>query len=254
MSAAPPVREWGPHLHGVGEVPGVNDVEWSRTKEVRERLKEAVLDRGLVSVIGPVGTGKTFSVARAAESCADLVDEVVWLEVASTLRGRALFGAFYERLCGGAPPKGATEYQLMRQLRHTMATQRRLVILDEAQYVTHQALQALRGFHSDANADFALVVIGTPELARRMPPELRSRVTGQVRFERIADAEAPKVLAAFHPRYTATEPAVLREANRRYARGEFRWWAKLLVPLNRYEPEGAKLTLATIARYAERLP
>src|SRR5690606_6352159 len=66
VSLFEPTHRWGPHLAGLRNLDDVADVEWARTKAVRIATKECALDRGLLVVCGPVGVGKTFSVARAA--------------------------------------------------------------------------------------------------------------------------------------------------------------------------------------------
>lgn len=236
---------WGPHLRGVADIDGVCEVEWRRTEATRVAVKEAALDRGFATIVGPVGVGKTFSVARAAEAAHDMVDDVVWIELSSTMRGKGLLTSMYPQLAGGEPPRGWSEAQLLAGLHASVADAHRLLIVDEAQHITLQAMHALRGLHSHPTADCGLVLIGTQALEDRLPPELKSRRTARVVAERISDTEAPGVLAAYHPTYATCDPRVLVEVNRRYARGEFRWWAKLLVRIDRYF-DGDVLELADI--------
>jgi type II secretory pathway predicted ATPase ExeA len=236
----------------VRTIDDVCDVEWQRTAAVRVALKECAYDRGLVTVIGPVGVGKTFSVARGAEALSGRIDEVCWVELSATMRGRGLLTAMYPQLAGGPAPKGASERQLIEGLHLVLADEHRLVVVDEAQHIQTQAMGALRGLHSYPTANFGLVLIGTQLLEDRLSPELRSRRTRRVVLERISDAEAPTVLADYHPLFDATEPDVLAEANRRYARGEFRWWAKLLVRADHYH-RGGGLSMADIAQLADGL-
>lgn len=236
---------WGPHLAGVRSIDDVNDVEWARTKAAREALKECALDCGLVTVVGPVGVGKTFSVARATEALEDYDAEVCWVELSATMRGKGLLTSLYPQLAGGPAPKGYSERQLTEGLHAVLSQERRVVVVDEAQHIQSQAMGALRGLHSHPTADFGLVLIGTPQLEAKLSPELKSRRTRAVEFDRITDAEAPTVLAAYHPIFAATGADVLTETNRRYARGEFRWWAKLLVRVSRYF-DGDALTMADV--------
>lgn len=255
MSAAPsqPTVPWGPHLAGVRSIDGVCDVSWDRTEAAQVALTEAALDHGLVTVIGPPGVGKTFAVARAASAVAHIVDEVNWVELSSSMRGRGLLMAMYPQLAGGPAPKGYSERQLIEGLHAVLSDCDRLVVVDEAQHIGSQAMGALRGLHSHPTARFGLVLIGTHRLEERLSPELRSRRTGNVDFQSITDAEAPAVLGAYHPVYAATDDVVLIEANRRRAHGEFRWWAKLLVRVNRYLPGADGLTMADIDQYGEGL-
>lgn len=244
---------WGAHLRGVRSLPEMSEVEWSATAEVRFALKEAAIDRGLVVVTGRVGVGKTFSVARAAEALTDAVDEVVWLELSSNIRGRALLAALYPDLAGGPPSRGDTEHQLMAGLHAAIADRHRLLVVDEAQHISRQAMHTLRGLHSHPDADCALVLVGTPELNRRLPPELRSRRTASVTLDGLADDEVASVLAAYHPIFAAAAPAVLMEANRRFARGEMRWWAKLLVRAARDLEAGEELTMDVLIEVGQGL-
>lgn len=243
----------GPHLHGVRTIPGVNDVEWSATKEVRIEMKTAAVDRGLLVVTGPVGVGKSFAVTRGAQACNNSVDQVIWLELSSTIRGRALLASLYPDLAGGNAPKGDTETQLMAGLHLAASSMWRLIIVDEAQHITLQAMHALRGLHSDLDADFGLVLVGTPRLLDRIPPEIRSRQTGEVKIDRLTNDEAPAVLAAYHSRFATVDPALLAEVNKRLAGGEFRWWAKMLVRLNRYVPADAGMSMADFRKWSKGL-
>ena len=128
------------------------------------------------------------------------------------------------------------------------------VLLDEAQLVTTEAMQMLRWLHDRADAQFALVIVGTRALEAKLPPEVSSRVVSHVRLERIADEEAAGLLADYHPLFAAADPALVAQLNRVEARGEFRWWAKFLLRAHRYLPKlGGTLDAETADVICEQL-
>ena len=233
----PTASQWGPHLKGLDGVAGLNTVATGPVSDIRVRLREAVRDRSMMLVTGDPGCGKSFAVARAVEQLDPAKVTPVWLEIATTVRGKALALDLFPQITGVNAPPAA----LLRDLRTTIAEhlseERRVLVLDEAQLVTVEAMQMLRWLHDRADAEFALVIVGTRALEKRLPPEVSSRVVSHVRLDRIADEDAPSLLADYHPLFAGADPTLVSQLNRVEARGEFRWWAKFLLRAHLYLPK-----------------
>jgi hypothetical protein len=134
----------------------------------------------------------------------------------------------YIQVTGFDPPARVRTADLRRELQTALAQHPRVLIVDEAQHANSTALRNLRWLHDKSTSDFAIVVVGTPTLWGGLPDEMKSRTAHHVQVDRIADADAPGVLAAFHPMFAAIDPGLLSTINRQNARGSFRWWAKFL--------------------------
>lgn len=220
---------WGPHYPPLRELDGVGTAATSALRRVRLRLTETARDRTVLVVTGSAGSGKSFGVGRAAEHVvAKLGHQVVWVELASSASEKALLEDLYIQVTGSEPPARTRSADLRRHLQRALAEDPRVLIVDEAQHASSMALRNLRWLHDKATSDFALVVVGTPNLWKTLPPEMRSRTAYHVEVDRIADADAAKTLTALHPFFETVTPELLADLNRQYARGSFRWWAKFL--------------------------
>lgn len=230
---------WGGHLNGLTAVPGLAAVGTDAMADVQVRISEAVRDRSLVLVTGSPGTGKSFAVARGVEAATSARPSLsaLWVELATSVRGAALARDLLPQITGVAPPPTAPLRDMRLLMAGHLARQHRLLVLDEAQHVTKEAMLLMRWLYDRHDADFALVIVGTPKLLTTLPPEMLSRVVSHVEFHRIADNDAPELLAAYHPLFTTADPALLIQLNRTEARGEFRWWAKFLLRAHRYLPQ-----------------
>jgi len=230
---------FGPHFHGLEKLNDVAAVTTDTAGDIRLRLIEAVRDRAMMLVTGSCGAGKSFAVARSVEAASNkFVDmDVAWLELATSVRGLALARDLFPQITGTQPTSGMQ----LRDLRHHMATylgeRHRVLVVDEAQHVTKEAMHLLRWLHDANQSNFGLVIVGTPMLARKLAPELVSRVTAHVHIERLADQDAPTLLGSYHPIFTTAPAELLVSLNRTQARGEFRWWAKFLLRAHHYLPQ-----------------
>lgn len=236
MQDEPSAPNWGPHYKGIGAVADVSNLITDQGSNLELRMLEAVRDWTLMLVTGDPGTGKSFATGRAVERALSTYPKLqpVWLEMAGSTRGRALAQDLIPQITGSYARPGATLRDLRQELTIDLAQEHRVIVVDEAQLVTLEALQLLRWLHDRTDARFALVIVGTEKLEHRLPPEISSRVQSHVRFGRITDAQAPGLLAAYHPIFDGADPAMISRINRLEARGEIRWWAKFLVRGHRY--------------------
>jgi DNA transposition AAA+ family ATPase len=230
--------QWGPHFHGLEEVEGLSTVRTEHGDDIRVRLAESVRDRSMMLVTGVPGSGKSFAVGRAVEdiTAAHPNLRAAWLELATSVRGRTLAQEMYPQIVGVNAPTNATLRDLRTSMTYHLCEEHRVLVLDEAQHVTTEAMQMLRWLYDRPAANFALVIVGTPTLATRIPPELVSRIVSTLHISRIADEDAPELLARYHELFVTAQPELLARLNRTEARGEFRWWAKFLLRAHRYLP------------------
>jgi hypothetical protein len=234
---------WGPHHPPLRGDTEVATVETPSLRRIRLRVASAAHDRTLMVVTGAAGSGKSFAVGRAAEAVRhDTGAEIVWVELATSASEKALMEDLYIQVTGFEPPARARTVELRRLLQRSLAERPRVLIVDEAQHANTTAMRNLRWLHDKADSDFAIVVVGTPTLWSGLPPELKSRTAYHVEVPRIADADAPGVLAGFHPLFADIAPGLLRSMNSRYARGSFRWWAKFLANAIQLGPVAGPVT------------
>lgn len=240
---------YGQHFRGIQHLHDVSDVDTPTFTAVRLRMMETIEIGGMMRVSGPVGHGKTFATARAVQYCAKRHPDmtVTWVELAGAVRGRGLAVALYEQIIGprrGARPSLA---ELRVELAEHLTTRLHLIVCDEAQHVSNEAMHLLRWLYDANGSQLVVVFCGVDELRRPMPPEINSRIVTSVRFEPIPDDEAPTLLRQFHPMFQRVDAKLLKSVNRREARGEWRWWCKFLSRATIYAANDEQITQTMFA-------
>jgi DNA transposition AAA+ family ATPase len=228
---------FGHHIKELAAVDGYQAVRWDPTTEIEVLMKEASRANSIMTITGNPGVGKSFAAGRAAEACA--VDrrhptEVVWIELSHSARGKTLLAELCEGITGLKPMPTATLASMRNELAQELTERHRLLVLDEAQHVSHEAMRALRWLLDRPETDTALVIVGLPKILTTMAPEMRSRVSYELRLDVISDDEIVGVLRAYHPIFETADGELLRTLNRVWARGRFRWWAHFLARAVRY--------------------
>lgn len=226
--------KWGPHLKGLTGAPTVATPE---IEETRIRMLEASHALTVMTVTGPVGAGKSFATARAAEACAAdpvLATEILHVELASSATEREVLIDLMVQLTGVEPRANRPVRDLRHELSDILEETHRVLILDEAQHLSQKRLHGLRWLYDVPTCDFTIVLVGTPPLLRYLSDEMDSRCARRVRIEPISDDEITGNLSAYDPLFTAVEPAVLERMNRELSRGRWRWWAQFLYTARLY--------------------
>jgi general secretion pathway protein A len=135
-------------------------------------------DKGLMAVIGDVGTGKTTLCRALLEELPAGVEAALILN--PYLSGVELLGAILDDL--GVPRQGSTQGELMAALgAHLLeaaaAGRQVVVLLDEAQHLSVDALEQIRvlsTLEAPGRKLLQVILIGQPELSARLErPELR---------------------------------------------------------------------------------
>lgn len=236
---------WGHHYPPIEHLADdLHVVEHDSFRDIGLRMLEAVKVQAMMRISGPVGHGKSFAAGRAAEMCEACFPGLVvtWVELPGATKGRALAALLYQQITGLKAPAKATLADLRTWLVEELRKERHLVICDEAQHVSTEAMHLLRWLYDAAGSQLTVVFCGVPDQGRPFPPEIRSRCLTHIRMEPIADADAFKILSQWHPLFAGMDPALVERMNKRDAKGEWRWWAKFLARAALYHPEGEPLT------------
>jgi DNA transposition AAA+ family ATPase len=192
-------------------------------ERVQESGQHVLAQAGILVLRGEPGTGKTFA---AKTMCATLDVPVLLLHLAGQARGNDVLRDLLERL---DLPTSGSKRELIERAHHALDGRRLVLLVDEAHQLNKDALLHLQYLGDQPGMRFALVMTGTTfERAFRSVPELQSRVTRQVLFERIDDKSLVKTLGAHHPVLAATEPKHLRWLDRQYGKGNLRAWDNIL--------------------------
>ncbi len=207
-----------PRLAGVDEAATINTGDFSLTQRVVGLASELL---AMVAIVGEAGLGKTFAVSSAVKKL-DL--EVVTLDSEM----RSLIRPMFSRLLGAITGIPHTdEIRTLREtLREVLAEEPRLIVLDEAQRLTHVVIEELRSLHDDPSTRFGLVFVGGHgcwEVLARYPM-LESRIIANVQFRPLAAKDVLKVIPAYHPLYCDLDPELILLIDETFAHGVFRKW------------------------------
>jgi hypothetical protein len=237
-----PMR-WGSFYKGISGLDGLRVVESPEVINVQLRMRETIDVGGMMRVSGPVGHGKSFATARAVETCAALYPDltVTWVELAGVTRGRGLAAALYEQIIGSAPPTKSSLAQIRVELVEHFTASRHLIICDEAQHVSNEAMHLIRWMFDADRSKLIVVFCGVAGLRRPFPPEINSRLISHVTLGPIPDDDAPVLLRQMHPVFKQMDDRLIQSANRREAKGEWRWWCKFLARAAKYVDAGKQI-------------
>lgn len=208
-----------PHFLGLSEATTMNTVGFAAT----QTLFSDMLALNAIGLIhGEAGLGKTFATNYACLKAGIPVTRAT-AEPGMTLKrlvDRVLVGVT------GVPALG-TRFQLQDDLVEKLSDRRRLIVLDEAQLLSHICLETMRALHDKAETCFTLVLVGGNgcwELIERHPM-LCSRILSRVQIEPLTNDDVFEVIPDYHPIYAGSAQSTLERINKRFARGNFREWA-----------------------------
>lgn len=101
--------------------------------------------------------------------------------------------------------------------------------IDEVDRLGALGIEYLRYFLAQSTNRTTFVLIGFRLKAfLAANPAMDSRVARRVEFRPLAGKELLETLRAYHPRFAATDAGLLLEADRAFAKGVFRRWARIL--------------------------
>lgn len=205
-------------------------------------------DSGAVAgFFGAPGTGKTYAVDHFVTT--GNID-YVWITSAPKPTPREIFEELIFEL-DGTTATGNTR-QLRRDCQDLLAERQRIVVVDEAQYLSTMWLQQLRTLHDAGLGQWALFLVGGTGTGATIGrhPELGSRLSYQVDFRALKGKDLHAALAEYHPVLAATDTKILDSINERDGfNGNLRRWVTFIrnaEPLLAASPQPNKLTAKVV--------
>ena len=205
---------------------GLRDAEVMQTEAflLAERAARDLASARAMGVIhGVAGSGKTFAVHAAIDS---LPVPACWVQFPSRPSMLRVAQQLLHRLSPRAARRG-NRFELSDRLLDVLAEHDRLIVVDEAQWLTREAIEYLRHLHDDPATRFGLLLVGGDGcwqvLSRE--PMLRSRLYRRVTFTPLSARDVLEVIPRYHPLYHDSDPELLLTIDDHYAHGLFRHWA-----------------------------
>ena len=207
------------------DLPGAAAVATDQLLDAREMIHEVVAVRGMAAIHGAAGTGKSFAVAQVLRELPRR--EVVAIDFRCRPTLRDVRHSLHRGL-GLGPLACAGMFEADMALKSALGDRPRLLVIDEAQWLTRECFEYLRHLHDDPDTVFGLLFVGGAgcfEVLRR-EPMLDSRLYAHLRFEQLSIDEVLAIMPVYHGIYGGVDDDLLMLIDRRCAHGNFRNWAK----------------------------
>lgn len=221
MTQRTAVSEQGanPHFLGLEGAETMQTLSFARTQEAWADTVEA---GGLAVVHGDAGRGKSFATNYAA-AAEELPVTAFTFEPRTTLKRMT---EAILRGVSGVPHIGS-RFSLLDALAQALAERPRVLTIDEAQLLSHEAIETLRWLWDAAETQFALILVGGNGCWEHIEayPMLRSRVFTRVAFEALSEDDVLEVIPHYHFIYAETTATTITDIDERFAHGNFREWA-----------------------------
>lgn len=191
-----------------------------------ENLRWVIEARAMMCVHGDSGLGKTLSVRAALRSIAP--EETVWVQSRSHPYPRDIRGVLFTALgLPGEPPRHPLEFDQL--LKHALAQRFRVLVCDEAQWLSRECFELWRHLWDDLGTDIAIIFVGGANCYRvlRREPMLSSRIYIWQEFQRLSRQQVLATMPAFHSIWAEADPEDIAFVDTHAAHGNFRAWAKI---------------------------
>jgi hypothetical protein len=202
VSAWTDIDERDDHYLGLA---GANVVATEALLALRDNLADVVAARAMMCVHGDAGLGKTLSVNASLRALAPADTCRVQFRARPTPRDirHVLFDALG---IGGTPPTRPIEFDAL--LKDALSEQFRVLVCDEAQWLSRECFELWRHLWDDRRTDIAIVFVGGGDCYRvlRREPMLSSRVYVWQEFRRLGREEVLAVIPAYHPVWADADP------------------------------------------------
>lgn len=211
------------HLPGLPA--GMPTLETAGFRKTQQVATQAIEDDEIAAFTGDAGLGKTFAVDYAARMSGV---PWVWVQIGPAPRPKEVVARLLNEITGSWQP--GTLYELTGQVVSELSEQRHVVVIDEAQNLNKPGLDQIRLLHDITPAGFPLFLVGGRSCAATIcsDPQLEDRVGGWVQFKPLTGSELFTILDAYHPFFSATDPHLIAELDKRYAKGVIRRWSRIL--------------------------
>jgi hypothetical protein len=207
-------------------LPGAHIVATDSLLMVRDNLTDVLAAKAMMCVHGDAGLGKTLSVNASLRELAP--ETVCRLQFRARPTPRDIRHELFRALgIGGDPPGKPIEFDAV--LKDVLATRFRVLVCDEAQWLSRECFEYWRYLWDDRVTDIAIVFVGGGDCYQvlRREPMLSSRVYVWQEFQRMPREQVLRVIPAYHPIWEHTDPEVIAFADAHAGHGNFRSWAKI---------------------------
>lgn len=192
-------------------------------KLAHSNASDAAAQGALAGFFGAAGTGKTYAVETWIEQHQP---HYGWVTATPSPAPKEIFEEIIHSVTGIVPT--GTKVQMRRECQDLLCDQQPVIIVDEAQYLSHLWLRQLRDLYDRGEGRFAMFLIGGNGVATRLQtdPMLWKRLTYKTWFAPLDGEALIAALRAYHPVLDATDPKILAAIDRRadFA-GNLRDWA-----------------------------
>lgn len=193
---------------------------------LRDNLADVLTARAMMCVHGDAGLGKTLSVNASLRTLAPA--DVCRVQFRARPTPRDIRHVLFQALgIGGSPPGRPIEFDAL--LKDVLAERFRVLVCDEAQWLSRECFELWRHLWDDPRTDMAIVFVGGGDCYRvlRREPMLSSRVYVWQEFRRLAPDQVLAVIPVYHPIWAAADPGDIAFADSHAGHGNFRAWAKI---------------------------
>jgi hypothetical protein len=192
----------------------------------QRHLRMAIRAKAMICIHGDVGLGKTLAVNTNLRDVAP--QNTVWLECRKGATLATLCDALFRVLdLPGEVPTQVDDYDAV--LRPVLSAQPRVLVCDEAQGLSNQALDYLRTLWDDKRNQLTLVFVGGENCLQRIRsrPALASRMALFQQYQPLTPDEVLSTLPDYHALWHDVPPTDLLWVNDLVCHGNFRNWAKV---------------------------
>lgn len=213
------------HEHYLG-LPGANVVATDALLRLHENLADLVNARAMMCVHGDAGLGKTLSVNTALRELAPA--DVCRVQFRARPTPRDIRHVLFNALgISGTPPLRPIEFDTL--LKDVLAERFRILICDEAQWLSRECFELWRHLWDDRRTQIAIVFVGGGDCYRvlRREPMLSSRIYIWQEFRRLSREQVLATIPAFHPVWAQADPDDLAHIDLHAGHGNFRAWSRI---------------------------
>lgn len=202
---------------------GTAPLNLAQLRLAHSNATEALRTGSMAGFFGAAGTGKTYAI----ETWLERTQPHHGLIAASPSPGKKeIFEEIILALTGVIPT--GTAVQLRRECEDLLWEQRPLLVIDEAQHLTHLWLRQLRSLYDHGQTRYSIFLVGGQGCADRLKtdPMLWKRVSIRTYFRQLTGTELIAALQQYHPLLAETPPSILATIDQRASfDGNLRDWA-----------------------------
>ncbi|MFI6503879.1 AAA family ATPase [Nonomuraea typhae] len=194
----------------------------------KENLQVVIKVRGMMCLYGDAGVGKTLSVNASLRDLAP--QQSLRVEFRSHPYPRDIREVLFEGLgLAGRQPRRAGQFD--RMLKDALRQEFRVLVCDEAQWLSRECFELWRHLWDDRDTQIAIVFVGGHNCydVLRREPMLASRVTIWQELQRLTREQVLAVIPGYHPIWRRADPEDILHTDVHAAHGNFRRWAKITV-------------------------